>query len=145
MNFTHHYHKYTIDNQQPTRPTVLLLDDNLLTLHYIDLMLRSRFAVVTSTNIDEACAAVRRQRIDFFVSDYHLGADYTGAMALSRLSGDPTFNPQACVLVTSDQSLEITRDALSSGFAQVFHKPLTHQFKLQCTAWAEAWQRSIHG
>jgi CheY-like chemotaxis protein len=145
MTATDHHPTSTAANPQQARPTVLVLDDNLLTLQYMDLLLRPHFTVVTTTSIDEACAVVRRQRIDFFVSDYHLGSDCTGAMALARLGGIPTFNPLACVLVTSDPSLEVARDALSAGFTQVFHKPLTNRFKLQCAAWGEVWQRSARG
>jgi CheY-like chemotaxis protein len=131
--------------QHQARPTVLLLDDNMLTLHYIGLLLRPQFTVVACATVDEACAAVRRLRIDLFVSDYHLGSDSTGSTALSRLSADPAFNPLACVLVTSDPSFEVERDALAAGFSQVFHKPLGTHFKMQCAAWGEVWQRSARG
>jgi CheY-like chemotaxis protein len=116
--------------RQQTRKSILFLDDNQLTLRYVRLLLGDDFDVLICPTIDEAIAYIRTHPIDYFVSDFHLADNFTGAQAIQRLSAETNFNPKDCILVTSDSSKLTRESAISSGFSRIFIKPLSNEFKL---------------
>lgn len=110
----------------------LCLDDDPLSLRLVEHLLKQRYFVISCLNLDRAIAAVRREQINVFLCDYHLGQDFTGAQAYDLLRLEHGYVPLHRILITSYPSPEIEAETLASGFDRVFAKPLRKEFQSYC-------------
>ncbi|MCC5838742.1 MAG: response regulator [Opitutales bacterium] len=111
------------------RPSVLILDDDPTSLRVAYFSLRNHYEVFACETLQQAVALVREEVIDYLISDFYLGYGQTGAEALKRLRSEPTFDPVACFLLTSNPEPAVRDIALAAGFRKVFHKPITREFR----------------
>jgi CheY-like chemotaxis protein len=111
------------------RLSVLILDDDPTSLRVAYFSLRRHYEVFACETLQQAIAIVREEVIDYLISDFHLGYGQTGAEALERLREEPTFDPVACFLLTSNPEPSVRDIALAAGYQKVFHKPITKEFR----------------
>ena len=123
-----HYHA----GNSREKEKAICLDDDPLSLRLVEHLLKSRYDVISCSNIDAAIRAVKKHPVELFLCDYHLGEQFTGARAFEILTTKYGFNPIHCVLITSYPSNEIERISLDAGFSKVFAKPLRKEFQSFC-------------
>lgn len=111
------------------RPSVLILDDDPASLRVAYFSLRRDYEVFACETLPQAISIVREEVIDYLISDFYLGFGDTGAEALVRLREEPSFDPVACFLITSNPEPSVRDTALAAGFHKVFHKPITREFR----------------
>jgi CheY-like chemotaxis protein len=119
-------------SSRPGMETALCLDDDPLSLRLVEHLLKKRFRVVSCPSIDRAIEAVRREVIEVFLCDYHLGQEFTGAQAYEILRIKHGYDPLHRILITSYPSPEIEAETLACGFDRVFSKPLRKEFQAYC-------------
>lgn len=82
-------------------------------------------------NADEALAALRTERFDLIISDYHLGgAD--GLQLLKSVRDDPATRGIHFIMLTGSDDRELLREAMALGVNEYVTKPVEPR-KLRAT------------
>jgi len=119
-------------NESLSQEILLCLDDDPISLRIVKQLLRTRFRVLTASTLSEASELARAFPVRYFVCDYHLGNELTGARALLSLYETPFFDPANAILITAKPSAEISHETIKAGFSRIFAKPLRSGFRNYC-------------
>lgn len=138
--------------------SVLLVDDDQLTLDALEILLRtSGFAVTATTDPIEALGHIREGGFDVLVTDLRMpGADGLDLLRTVRQS----VTPLATILITGEPDLDSAIDAVAHGAFRYLVKPvepdqlraavdhakvMTQIWRLQQQAFAHHRRRSLEG
>lgn len=103
----------------PTRPRVLVVEDNPHARNIISRFLSKRYDVDAVGDSDGALEQAQQQAYDAFVLDIHLGEDSTGVDVLHALRQLPDYASTPAIAVTayvSDEKESMLREAGFNGY-----------------------------
>ena len=106
-----------------TKLRVLLADDSDAVLAYLEAVLGEKFDIVKAVSAQELRSKLK-QDIDLIITDLHLG-DGTSSDLLSSLESGSSATDAPVILITSDRSDLVVREALRLGAETVLVKPIS--------------------
>lgn len=101
-------------------PSILLVDDDALTLELFKEILESQFTVQTATSVCEAQEKIAKGEIAVVVSDYHLGMQNADTLLAWILQTQPDL-ASCFILLTGDKLIDLSAFELA---ATVLFKPV---------------------
>lgn len=102
---------------------VLLAEDSDATLAYLEAILGEKFDIVKAVSAQELRSNLK-QDIDLIITDLHLG-DGTSSDLLSSLESGGAGTDAPVILITSDRSDFVVKEALRLGAETVLVKPIS--------------------
>jgi CheY-like chemotaxis protein len=107
--------------QHRTRPTILLVDDDIVIRQLIKLLLKFRFGakVVQATSNEQAYRAAKRRAFDLVISDY----GRAGGDGLTFLREFKALYPKIPVVIHSGQAAAVRQRARRLGASACLQKP----------------------
>ena len=112
--------------RDPTKPTVLYVDDNRDLRHYVKGLLSESYNVFLAANGQLGLDAARRHQPDLILSDLMMPV-MNGTAFCEQVRADPLLSSLPFVLLTAKSSLDAKIAGLEEGADDYLSKPFSEQ------------------
>ena len=107
------------------RPRILYVEDDVVSLQYVEIILKSVGEVNTAIDADKALLMAGKNKYDILMLDINLGRGIDGIELLSRIKEIPGYKSVLAVAVTAYASESDKSEFLSKGFTHYISKPFS--------------------
>lgn len=109
---------------QPSRPTILIVEDNLEMLHFIGQEVNLYYNVVTATEGEEAICRLKEYGIHLVISDIMMPV-MDGFTLLKKIKTDLEFSHIPVILLTAKNTVQARMEGLELGADAYIDKPFS--------------------
>lgn len=113
----------TVEHQEDGKPTILILEDNILLLNYLLIKLRSKYNLYAATSGNEALETLQTiNHLDLIVSDVMMD-NGDGFEFYKIISQNKKYKHLPLIFITAKNTIETKLEALSLGAIDYIYKP----------------------
>lgn len=115
-----------------SKPKILVVDDEDLTLEFLRLLLSSQYEVSTCGNVKCFYALIASEKYDIILMDVFLRDSKDGIELTRELKIDEYYKDIPVIVLTAQISTKDRLFALDAGAHTVLNKPVDSKFLIKC-------------
>ena len=113
------------------KPTLLIIEDDLLTLRVYQKLLSHMFEIITCATVTDYRTCVGRVHIDIFIIDISLQSDVDGLQLIRELRGMEEYKNIPIIVITAHAFIRDERNAKDAGATSFVRKPIDNKSLLE--------------
>ena len=115
-----------------SKPKVLVVDDEDLTLEFLRLLLSPKFEVKTCSNVKQFYSLIAEEKYDIVLMDVFLRDSKDGIELTRELKMKERFKDIPVFILSAQNSTKDRMHALDAGAQLVLYKPVESKFLVKC-------------